>query len=486
MKVRAFVGMVVASMTMVAWSGFSDVTLSKVFSSNMVLQRDKPITVWGWADAGEKVSVKLGDESATTVADGSGRWQVVLPKRGIEKSLSMTVTGNNKIRLDNILMGDVWLCSGQSNMEFGIRLSKNSKQAIEQAKHPMIRLFWVDRRAVAKAGKKLGKTGGWDICTPETVVKDGRWGGFSAVAYYFGLYLQKNMPDVPIGLLHSSWGGSRIEPWTNEDGWKSVPELTADYKKMKALKRSQIRLGNQTPIPALYNGMIYPFRKLAIKGTIWYQGESNRKDGGKYFYRKEALVNGWRSLFGKDMPFYFVQLAPFAYKNDKQGKNKKEWLPVIWEAQTRCAQEIHNVKMAVTIDVGNFNDIHPADKDTVGKRLALLALKYTYGKKVVADSPTYDSAKLTKDGLIVIKFKNVGGGLVTRDAKEKVLAFEAAGADGKFRPVDAHISGKDSVTLAVGSIAKPIKVRYAWSNTPTINLTSKEGLPVGSFRFTIK
>lgn len=463
----------------------ADVTLPKIFSSNMVLQRDQPITVWGWADAGEKVTVTLGDKSAATVADKSGKWEVTLPQRSLGKPLTMTVKGNNEIKLNNILMGDVWLCSGQSNMEFGIKNSTNAKQAIAAANRPNLRLFFIQKRALKKPAEKLGKTSGWDVCTPQTVVKDGTWGGFSAVAYYFGSYLQKQIPEVPIGLIHSSWGGSKIETWTTYPGWKSVPQLADEYKKVKSTDLKKLKkVGNHSKIPALYNGMVNPFTKLRIKGAIWYQGEANRKEGADYFYRMQALINGWRSIWGKDMPFYFVQLAPFSYAADLKGKNGKEWLPEVCTAQAKAAAEIPHTGMAVTIDIGNVNDIHPKNKDDVGKRLALLALKDTYGKNVVADSPAFDSAKL-KDGKVIVKFKHVGGGLQTSDGKAAVPGFEVAGKDGVFHKADAVISGKETVTLSCKEVKKPAKVRYAWSNTPKVTLQNKEGLPIGWFSFAL-
>ncbi|BDS08386.1 9-O-acetylesterase [Oceaniferula spumae] len=458
----------------------ADVTLPKVITSNMVLQRDAPITIWGWADVGEKVTVTLGPLSdpttATAETDVEGNWKVTLPKRGLGEALSLTVEGRNKISLNNILMGDVWLCSGQSNMEWGISRSENPKEAIAAANHPNIRLFDVGKVASKTPLKDIAKGSGWKVCTPESMAKTGTSGGFSAVAYYFGKYLQEEMKDVPIGLLDSSWGGSKIEPWTTAAGWASVPQLADEYNRIKGIDPKKVKTNNQSKSAALYNGMVHGLSPLQIKGTLWYQGESNRAEGPHYHYRKLALVNGWRKIWGEDMPFYFVQLAPFGYPKDKN----PEILPIFWQAQQRSAEEIPNTGMAVTIDVGNPKNIHPLQKAQVGKRLALLALKHTYDKGVLADSPTYLSHEI-KSGKVTVKFQNTGGGLVASDGNV-LRGFELAGADGQFVPATEVSISADSVILSNPKLPAPTKVRYAWSNTPNVNLASKEGLPVPAFQ----
>ena len=465
------------NLLIIAMNCNANVTLSRVFTDNMVIQRDKPITVWGWAAPGEKVTVTLADKTASAVADKGGKWQVTLPKRGLGPALTMTVKGNNEIKLSNILMGDVWLCSGQSNMEFGVNLLKNPTKEIADAAYPKIRIFYVAKRAERHPQDRLGKAGGWLECTTENLMKNGEWRGFSAVAYFFAKYLQQALPEIPQGMLHASRGGSLIQPWTTEAGWQSVPELAYDYKRMKSINVDKVkRLGNNSLFPGLYNAMINPLTKLQIKGILWYQGESNRYDGERYFYRMQALINGWRAIWGKDVPFYFVQLAPFKYGRDKG----KQLLPPIWQAQSRTAREIPNTGMAVTIDIGDFNDIHPKNKDDVGRRLSLLARKYTYGQKLTAESPTPVSAKV-KGGKVVIKFKDVAGGLQTADGKTEVAGFELAGADGKFKPAQAVISDDDKVTVSSAEVTEPTAVRFAWTNTPTVNLQSKAGLPVGCF-----
>lgn len=460
----------------------ADVTLPKILTSNMVLQRDAPVTIWGWADAGEKVDVDFGGKSASTTTSADGSWKVQFPKRSLGKPLTLTVKGNNEIKLKNILMGDVWLCSGQSNMEWGIGMSANPKEAIAAANHPTLRLFDVGKVALAQPLKDIAKGSGWAVCTPESVAKTGTRKGFSAVGYYFGKHLQQGLSDVPIGLIDSSWGAANITGWTTEEGWKSVPALKKDYQKMIAMDRTKGRLNQHNKFPSLYNGMIHGLAPLSIKGCIWYQGESNRAEGPLYHERKKALINGWRQIWGKEMPFYFVQLAPFAYPKDKN----PEVLPIIWEAQSQSNATIPHTGMAVTIDIGNPKNIHPTNKNDVGKRLALLALKDTYGKKVVAYSPTASKAD-AKKGSVLVTFKDVGGGLVATDGKP-IREFEVSEKSGKtatFKPAKATIIGKNTVSLVCKDIPHPAQVRYAWKNTPVVNLANREGLPVPSFRIKV-
>jgi len=452
----------------------ADVVLPKVITSNMVIQRGQPISIWGTADAGEKVKVNLSGVSATTQASADGDWNVTLPKRGLSNALTLTVKGNNEIKLENILMGDVWLCSGQSNMEMGMLQTEKGEEAVAAAKKRTLRIFNVRKSKSQKLLKDIAKGSGWKVGTPKnlkttgSVTAFGKNQGFSATAYYFGMHLQKSLQNVPIGLIESSWGGTRIEPWSSKPGVASVPELKGkDHPKGK--------------VAEFYNSMIHGLAPMAIKGAIWYQGESNRRDGMLYAYRMRGLINGWRMNWGEDMPFYFVQLAPFSYKRDKA-----VFLPEIWEAQSVADSEILHTGMAVTLDIGSFNNIHPKNKKDVGKRLALLALKDTYGKDVVAVSPTATIAKSQKGGAIVT-FKDVGGGLVVTDG-QALREFEVSAESGKdatFKPAEAKVTGKNSVYVFNKGIAKPGQVRYAWKNTPKVNLANREGLPVPSFRVNV-
>ncbi|WP_435892429.1 sialate O-acetylesterase [Oceaniferula spumae] len=461
----------------------ADVSLSHIFTSNMVIQRDQPITIWGTAEAGEKVAVTLTGETepdtASATADDVGAWAVTLPKRGPGKPLQLVVQGNNKIELKNILMGDVWLCSGQSNMVWGMRVSENAKQAIKEGVHPDLRLFAVNRR-LAKEPEDDIRGSKWWPCVPRTLEKTSGKLGYSAVAYYFGRRLKQELGDVPVGLIVSAYGGSRIETWTTEDSWKSVPELAEEYEKLRSANKvepaAHLKNNPQTRsrYPICYNSMIHGLSRLKIKGTIWYQGEANMSEGALYFHRQRALVNGWREIWGKDMPFYFVQLAPYRYPKDKNTA-----LPHMWLAQQKAADEIPNSEMAVTIDVGNAKNVHPGQKRQVGERLAGLALKHTYGKDVEADGPVYKDHKIA-DGKITISFDHAGKGLATRDGQAP-REFEVAGEDGVFHPATAVIASPNKLILSSPQVAAPVKARHAWKNTPDANLMAGSGLPVPCF-----
>ncbi len=428
----------------------ADVKLPKVIGSHMVLQRGRPLPIWGWAAPGEEVAVKLDGATAAAKADAQGDWKVVLPAMQADgKAHQMTVRGKNKIELDDILIGEVWLGSGQSNMEYSVAGSIGAKEAIAAANCPQIRLLHVEKVQTPQPAKDIVVAGGgranpgqpppaWKVCTPQSVP------GFSAVLYYFGQRLHKDL-DVPVGLINSSWGGSPIEPWT-VSGKSSG---------------------------GMYNGMIAPVKPLAIRGVIWYQGESNNPDGMKYFDKMQALIAGWRKAWGYDFPFYFVQLAPWS--GYAPGN-----LPNLWEAQV-ASLKIPRAGMAVTTDlVENIADIHPRDKFHVGNRLALWALAKDYDRNdLVYSGPLYKSMTV-EGGKIRLSFAHVGGGLKSRDGKP-LCEFEIAGADGKFVPAEAAIDG-DTVVVQAKAVALPTQARFGWRNTANPNLANKEGLPASPFR----
>ena len=420
----------------------ADVTLPKVLGSHMVLQRDRPLPIWGWAAPDEEVAVKLDEATATAKADSKGNWKVVLPAvKADGKAHSMTVSGKNKIELDDILIGDVWLGSGQSNMEMGIGMCDKAKVEIPAADHPQIRLLMVPKVQTGQPAKDVSAK--WVRCTPKSVAEGG-WGGFSAALYYFGRDLHKEL-NVPVGLVNSSWGGSPIEPWTvsgaNGGG--------------------------------MYNGMIAPVKPFAIRGAIWYQGESNMGNGLAYAGKMKALIEGWRHVWGYDFPFYFVQIAPFAGYGPGA-------LPLLWEAQT-ASLKIPKTGMAVTTDlVHNLGDIHPINKIDVGNRLALWALAKDYGKQdLVYSGPLYKSMKV-EDGKIRLSFAHVGGGLKSRDGKP-LTEFEVAAADGKFVAAEAAIDG-DTVVVQAKGVELPAQARFGWRNVANPNLVNKEGLPASPFQ----
>ena len=493
-----------------ALKSFADVRLPKIIGSNMVLQRGAAITIWGWADPGEKVTVQFGENKAKTKANSRGEWLVKLPALESGENLTMTITGKNTIVLENIAMGEVWVCSGQSNMEKPIEPIGRQKPVINymleipDANYPNIRLFHVQRNHSGLPLKDV--TGKWQPCTPQSIK------GFTAVGYFFGRDLHRAL-GVPVGLIESSWGGTRSEPWTPPSGFASVPELSDIFQQVvqandkyetelaqslkeyeRWVKQTKKDLKKKIPVsPApelpqhlldshrqptgLYNAMIHPIIRYAIRGAIWYQGESNRGDGFAYRQKMQALINGWRKEWKMgDFPFYFVQLAPYNYSYNKNSADST-LLPQIWVAQL-ATLSIPNTGMAVTTDISDLYDIHPQNKLDVGKRLARWALAKTYGKDIVFSGPIYRSMTIDGDK-IRVQFDFVGSGLASRDG-EPLNWFEIAGADKKYVRARAEIQG-DQVVVSSQKVAQPMYVRFAWHQLAVPNLINKEGLPASSF-----
>jgi sialate O-acetylesterase len=496
-----------------ARSAQAEVNLPHVFGNHMVLQRDQPIIIWGWAGPGENVTVQLGSASQSTQANAQGEWKVTLAAMPAGGPYTLTVSGSSTVKYDDVMIGEVWLCSGQSNMEFGMGMVSNSAAEITKANHPNIRLLLVQRDWLPQPTNNVDGT--WKTCTPQSVTEGG-WNGFSAVAYFFGRELNEKL-DVPVGLIESDWGGTRIESWTPPEGFAEVPSLKDEYAKVEMgnpqnpmhrqllgqtldqydqwLKATRGAMAAETVVPpvpnypselqgpqdlqqatALYNGMIHPLVPFAMRGAIWYQGEANESEGMKYFERMKALIGGWREVWGEgDFPFYFVQIAPYNYSDNPQN------LARLWEAQTAAADKIPNTGMAVVNDVGNLSDIHPKDKQDVGHRLALMALARTYGQSGLVDSgPTFKSMEIEGDK-IRVDFDNTGSGLASRDG-QPLDDFEIIDADnGGFVKADAQIDG-DSVALSAPGVTHPVAMRFAWSALDEPNLMNKEGLPAGAFR----
>lgn len=463
----------------------ADVRLPAIFGNSMVLQRELPVPVWGWADAGEQVTVKLGSQSKDAQADKSGRWQVQLDalKANSEGQL-LTITGKNKIELKDVLVGEVWICSGQSNMEWPMRSTLNSKEEVAAANFPRIRLFNVRGHTVAAVPQEKG-TGSWRVCEPGSV------GGFSAVGYFFGRRLHKEL-EVPVGLVGANWGGTRIEPWTTLDGFRSVPELKEIAENVRArqeqAKTADVEVTGGTP-SAIYNSMVHPLVPFAMRGAIWYQGESNGNEGESYYHKTQALVNGWRKLFNPELAFYWVQLANFRSPNEDPAGGDG-WAG-LREAQ-RKATSIPHTGMAVIIDIGEADNIHPGNKQDVGWRLAQYALHQTYGRQdLVPCGPTYKRHEV-EGSSIRISFDHVGSGLIvgekkglkpTVEAKNgKLQRFAIAGADKQWHWADATIDG-DDVVVTSSQVSEPVAVRYAYSTNPAgANLYNEAGLPASPFR----
>ena len=423
----------------------ADVKVPTVFGDNMVLQRDVELPVWGQAAAGEKVAVSIGAASASATADKKGAWAVKMPAMKCtpkQTGLTMTIKGTNTITLKNILVGEVWLGSGQSNMEFGVDGSLGGKEAVAKASLPNIRLYHVPKTKNWYPQKDVKAS--WKVCSPETSPK------FSAVLFFFGKRLHDEL-KVPIGLINASWGGTAILPWV-------------------ATKKDRTHVG------IYYNGMIAPLHPFAIRGVTWYQGETNvfKADGMKYYDKTKKLVDSWREKWNNDkMPFYMVQLAPW-------GKYVAGQLPRIWEAQV-ASLKIPRTGLAVTTDlVDDLKDIHPKNKIPVGNRLALWALVKDYGAKdLVCSGPLYKSMKIEGDK-IRVSFAHTGGGLAARDGKE-LTEFQIAGADGKFVPAKAVIDG-ETVVVSADGVTAPKNVRFGWRNVANPNLINKAKLPASPFK----
>ncbi|NLZ01690.1 MAG: sialate O-acetylesterase [Pirellulaceae bacterium] len=485
----------------------ADVRLPKIFGPKMVLQREMPIPVWGWADPGEKVSVKLGSGRAETATAGDdGAWRVTLPAQPAGGPTDLTVSGKNTIRLEDLLIGEVWLCSGQSNMEWVVANCDRAADEIAAADYPQIRHIQIPKTPAGFPQDDVNAA--WTVCTPQTA------GAYTAVGFFFGRALHKEL-KVPVGLINSSWGGTRIEPWTPPCGFAGEPNLADIYRQVKLadpadpsykarlrtyledletwLGKAKTALAGELPLdgspaypaellplaghqaPAtLYNGMIHPLVPFAIRGAIWYQGESNHVEGMLYFDKMKALVGGWRQVWNQGaFPFLYVQIAPYQYGSEPAV------LPAFWEAQAK-ALEIPNTGMAVVHDIGNLKDIHPRNKQDVGARLARIALAKTYGREgLVYSGPTFKSLAL-EGGKLRVMFDHAGGGLVARDGKP-LSWFEIIGEETDFVPAEAAIDG-DSVVLSSPEVKRPLAVRFAWHKLAEPNLANKEGLPAVPFR----
>jgi sialate O-acetylesterase len=497
----------------------ADVKPHALFSDGLVLQRGMKCPIWGKADPGEQVSVTLTIQKenavavseASVTADDKGNWRVDIQVAGALAGgpYAMSIKGKNTIDLKEVYIGEVWICSGQSNMEWPLRLSQNPEEAIAKSKNPMIRLFTVARDTSDTPVTELKGDPKWSECNEKTSPN------FSAVGYFFGRDLQKAL-KVPVGLIHTSWGGTIADAWTTRDALEKNSDLknivekydenrgTATEQYEKALKQYEAALAKHTeavakakeegkkppqaprkPVPpnnnpnrpcVLYNAMIHPLQPYAIKGAIWYQGESNA--GRAYQYRTlfPTMIQSWRETWKQgDFPFLFVQLAPFMKIVDEP--QESQWAE-LREAQLLTSLHCKNTGMAVITDVGNPTDIHPKQKEPVGARLALAARALGYGQKIEYAGPIYNKMA-KKDGKIVLHFTHVGKGLEAKDGP--LHGFTIAGADRKFHNAQAEIQG-DTVLVWCDKVTEPVAVRYGWANCPVVNLWNKNGLPASPFR----
>ncbi|WP_242689048.1 sialate O-acetylesterase [Pedobacter sp. SYSU D00535] len=466
---KRFISCVIIALS--AFSAKAEIVLPRILGHGMVLQRNKPLPVWGTAAAGERVSVQFKGQERKTVADAAGNWKVVLdPLEASAVPASLTITGTNTVQLNDILVGEVWLCSGQSNMEYTMR--KNSKitrrpaiepnpvDELQYAKNPNIRIFLVNRKELAKPDPRHK---GW------SVARDSALRSFSAAAYFFAKEVNGKL-NVPVGMISSAIPGSALEPWVSAEAF-SQSRYFKDEK-----------VGNDPG--KFYEPMIKPLVPFALAGFLWYQGETNcfLNERITYTQKMEVLINSWRKAWSDEkMPFYYVQIAPFKYSESK-GKIQltKEALPEFREAQA-MALKIPNTGMIETTDlVDNLDDIHPGFKWEIGRRLALVALYKTYGfKDLVASGPVFKKMKV-KGRKAHLSFASSGSGLISKDGKP-LTGFIIAGKDGKFVTATAEIK-RDKLVLSSATVNKPVAVRFAWEETAQPNFYNKEGLPAQPFR----
>lgn len=479
----------------------ADLKLAAVFTDHTVLQREQALPVWGWADPGDTVTVEFAGQKKSEKAGADGKWLVQLdplPASAEGRELSARVAnGKQEAVITDVLVGDVWLCSGQSNMNFTMKSVDQAQEEIASANHPGVRFFTVGQQFSRQPSGDA--KGSWNPLSPDTAA------GCSAVAYFFGTSLQQKT-GVPIGLLVSSVGGTRIESWmrpetlaaTGESGslvekWKAVSEEEfeaigkaygafqheRDHLHPQAVKAAQAQ-GKPAPPPpvmpklrchdcpsSLHHGMIAPLQPFALRGAIWYQGESNSGQAAPYEKLLPALIADWRDVWGKDLPFLFVQLASY------RGTH-----PAFREAQHRIWQKTPRTAMVVTTDVGDAGNIHPTRKRPVGERLALAARAISYGEKIESSGPVFKSVSIDKDRA-VISFTRTGTGLMAKEGKLK--GFTLAGPDGKFHPADAAIEGA-TVVVTSAKVTSPTAVRYNWAMVTDGNLFNREGLPAAPFR----
>lgn len=498
----------------------AEIKLPAIFSDGMVLQQQQLVRIWGTGDVGEDVKITFGDQTQATATDPTGKWSITLsPLNANATPADLVVAGKNKITLKNVLVGEVWVCSGQSNMQWSVKQASNAESEIAAANHPQIRMFNVER--VPSMKPQADCKGAWKEANGANV------GDFSAVGFFFGRHLHQVL-KVPVGLINTSWGGTRVEAWTSREAldqrpcakdmltdWQGVvakwdgakeqaafvtrtaewqalvkkideenAKLPADKKKTKPQAPRPPDDPTKTPHhpSALFNGMVAPLVPYGIKGAVWYQGESNQRRAFQYQELMPTLINDWRKHWVDGFSFYMVQLANFG---NGHPVTKEAGVPDAWvelqEAQTLTAQTLTKCGVAIINDIGDQNDIHPKNKQEVGRRLALWALAKDYGKTGTEYSGPLYVSSFIQGGKIRIQFEHTGTGLKTRDGGE-LKHFQIAGADQKWVWAKAKIEGNEVVAWSE-SVPKPIGVRYAWASWPEgANLMNAEGLPASCFR----
>lgn len=479
-------------------SAQAEVSLPNIFGDHMVLQRDQSNPVWGKAAPGEQVSISIDGQSHNTATAADGTWRVELEPLRVGGPYQLQIKGSNTITFNDVLVGEVWICSGQSNMQWAVRVSANAELEIASANYPEIRLMTVPQVGTQEPQDNFN--GKWAHCSSETVAN------FSAVGYQFGKRLHNTL-GVPIGLIDNAWGGSAAEAWIPRDtletegiynellqSWdrraaaetdelfaakvKAYKDWVAAGKQGKNRRRpNDVRASNHRPAN-IFNGVLHPTIGYGIRGAIWYQGEANAKRAYQYRELFPLMINTWRAKWDQgDFPFYWVQLADFRAEIDEPADS--DWAE-LREAQTMTLS-LPNTGQAVIIDAGEGRDIHPRDKQTVANRLARIALARDYGVEMASQSPRFDSMQINGN-TITLNFKHVSSsGLYTFDVRE-VIGFEIAGEDRKFFRADAKLNGKTKIKVSSPKVPNPVAVRYGWADNPVVNLQDRNGLPVTPFR----
>ncbi len=499
------------SILLTASSVSADVRLPNLIHSNMVLQRDMPVRIWGWAEPGETVNVSFHGQSFKTIADQNGCWEGRLPPMSADSAgKPMLIRGDKELHvLENVVVGEVFFCSGQSNMEFYVRRSVNGDKEVAAANYPDIRILHGSAYFASTIPERdLPRT--WTVCSPESIQ------AFSAVAYFFGRELHRNL-NVPVGLIHCSQGGTKIEPWIGINGFKSRPALRRTFdllqetipgtpayqrrmesyldeqkKWLEEARRAidagcsvpplvklpgKMRVSSSNQACVLFNTMVVPVAGYTIRGVLWYQGESNVVDGALYKEKMHALVSSWREAFEQpELPFLLVQIAPYAYGDTNL-------LPTHWEAQQNFVREDGRSYLTVINDLGMQREIHPPMKQQVGARLAALAEKYLFAQAgVKADCPMFDSCR-KRDGALEVKFSGAEA-LKSGDGRA-IKYFEISGKDGNFLPAEVVLNGACAI-VSHPRIPDPVHVRYAWTHRiESPNLVNEAGLPAAAFRYSV-
>lgn len=447
-----------------------EIKLPAILGNHMVLQQQSIVKLWGKSDQ-KQVNIQTSWDRQTYQArtNQSGEWEIEVKTGLAGGPYTIKLNDGEVVELEDIYLGEVWFCSGQSNMEmpvkgfYGQPVFHSMETISEAHADTPIRLFTVNRNPAYQIQENYDMSS-WVTHEPEQVAD------FSAVAYFFGKQLYNTL-RVPIGLIHSSWGGSNIQTWMSSESLKLYPEISQKHLQ----DNSEVKYPNQAA-SLLYNGMVYPFRKLKIKGVIWYQGESNKDNPTQYLSLFKTFVQDWRNLFqDKDLPFYYVQIAPYRYENSNNISSA-----LLREAQFLSQQQVNNAKMAVTLDLGDEYCIHPAKKKEVGQRLAYLALNHTYGERgIVGDAPRFKSQEI-KGNKIVLSFDEISLGLTSYN--KPLTLFEIADKDGSYHPAQARIVNYNQVEVWNDSIKSPVAVRYAFKNYVVGDLFGANGIAVSSFR----